>query len=123
MEWQYQVAGLIAAVDERYHGLELVILIVLPLFLTFLLWKFAKSRVQRGAARALLWSVLLPLVAAVYLGLGPLKAINSDFYREWQGITPRSEMLHYAAFFVPIAAILFVSGLILHTNYREKMER
>lgn len=117
------VTQLLADTGDKRTAVPLLVLIVLPLFLSFLLYKFAKSRVDHGASRVTLWGALVPLVAGVALGLGPLQDIMTPSYQSFHAVTPRSAMLHYAAFIVPCVAILLVVGLILYGNHREKMER
>jgi hypothetical protein len=114
---------LLAAEGDKRTAVPLAVLIILPLFLTFLLYRFAKSKVDRGASRLTLWAALVPLVAGIALGLGPLQDILTPSYRDFHMVTPRSAMLHYAAFIVPCVATLLTVGFILYGNYREKMEQ
>ncbi len=115
--------SLLAQDGEKHSAVALGVLVVLPLILSFLLFRYAKSRVAHGAPRWQLWLSLVPLLFGVYLAIQPLTDILKPSYRKFYFISPRSEILHYATFVTPCVAVLLVVGLILYMNHREKMER
>jgi hypothetical protein len=117
------LSSLLAEQGDKHNAPELAILIALPLFFAFVLYRVAKARVARGGPRTLLWSALVPLLVGAWLAYTPFSDVRTKSYLDFHSVTPRSVTLHYASFFVPIAAALLVAGLILYGNYREKMEQ
>jgi hypothetical protein len=115
--------SLLAAEGDKHSPIELGVLVLLPLLLAFLLHRYAKGRVEAGAPRWQLWAALVPLLVGVLLAYRVFEDVSKASYREFHFLTPRAVMLHYASFFVPVAATLLTIGLILYSNHREKMER
>ncbi|MCH8978383.1 MAG: hypothetical protein IH945_03965 [Armatimonadetes bacterium] len=110
----------IAAQDEKHEWPELVVLIVLPLVLSFMLLRIARRR--RGAAWQK-WASLVPLVAGALLALDPFGDIRSFVYRNLYHVSDRSTYLHYATLLVPCAAILGTVAYLLYLGHRERMEQ
>jgi hypothetical protein len=115
--------SLLAAEGDKHSPIELGVLVLLPILLAFVLHRYAKGRVEAGAPRWQLWAALVPLLVGVLLAYGAFEDVSKASYREFHFLTPRAVMLHYAAFFVPVAATVLTIGLILYSNHREKMER
>lgn len=114
---------LLAAEGDKHSPIELGVLVLLPIILAFVLYRYAKGRVEAGAPRWQLWAALVPLVVGVLLAYRAYDDVSDKSYREFHFLTQRAVMLHYAAFFVPVAATLLTIGIILYGNHREKMER
>lgn len=115
--------SLLATEGDKHNAPELIVLVILPIVLAFFLYRFAKSRVERGAPRWQLCAALVPLLLGVFFAFAAYTDISDDNYRDFHFITPRSVILHYAAFFVPLAATVLVIGLIVYGAYRDRMER
>ena len=112
---------LAAAEGDKHEAPELVVLIVLPLVLSFILLRFAQKR-RRGPAWQK-WASLVPLVAGGLMALDPFGDIRTWSYRELHSVSDRSTYLHYAALLVPCAAILGVVAYLLYDAHRERMEQ
>lgn len=112
---------LAAAEGEKHKWPELVVLIVLPLLLSFILLRFAQRR-QRGAAWQK-WASLVPLVAGALMALDPFGDIRTSSYIDFHKVSDRSSYLHYASLLVPCVAILAVVAYLLYDAHRERMER
>lgn len=123
MELLRAVPTLLGAEWEKFSPAYLLVLVAVPMLLATLLYVFAKSRVGLGAPRWQFWLSLVPLLAGVYLALRPLKYVNTPSYRTMYFLSDRAVMLHYAAFYVPVAGVLLFGGIILYGNHRDKMER
>lgn len=113
---------LLAAEGEKRGWPELVVVIVVPVVLAFLLYRFARLRVDQGGARWLPWASLVPLVIGVWFGVGPLQDITTKSYHLYNSPSDRSTMLHYAAFGVPVLALVTFVGFLLYTAHRNRME-
>jgi hypothetical protein len=114
--------SLLAAEGDKHEALALGVLAVIPFVLSAILYRYASFKVTGGASRLLLWTCLVPAVIGAYMALQPLKDVGNKNYLEWNFISPRSKMLHYAAFYVPAGSILLFAGLVLYSNHRHKME-
>jgi hypothetical protein len=115
--------SLLAEAGDKHSPIELGVLVLLPIILAFLLYRYAKGRVEAGAPRWQMWAALVPLVVGALLAYRAYLDVSDNSYREFHFLTQRAIMLHYASFFVPVAATLLTIGIILYGNHREKMER
>ena len=112
----------LADAGDKHTGLELILLLTIPLILSFILYRFAKFRIDQGAPRWIMWASLVPVVVAIYLAYPAYIDISNENYRDFNSVTPRSVMLHYATFFTPIAATLALAGFLVFNHYRHRME-
>ena len=112
---------LATAEGDKHEAPELLVLIVLPLVLSFILLRFAQKR-QRGAAWQK-WASLVPLVVGALMALDPFGDIRTWSYRELHHVSERSTYLHYGALLVPCVAILGIVGYLLYDAHRERMEQ
>ena len=107
---------------DKHPGLELILLLAIPLILSFILFRFAKFRIDQGAPRWTMWASLVPVVIAIFLAYPAFADISDQSYRDFHSVTPRSTMLHYAAFFTPIAATVALVGYLIFSHYRHRLE-
>jgi hypothetical protein len=114
--------SLLAAEGDKHEPLTLGVLVVIPFVLSAVLYRYASFKASAGASRLLLWSCLVPAVVGTLLAVQPLKDVMNKNYLDWNFISPRSKMLHYAAFYVPAGSVLLFAGLVLYSNHRHKME-
>ena len=112
---------LATAEGDKHEAPELLVLIVLPLVLSFILLRFAQKR-RRGPAWQK-WASLVPLVAGALMALDPFGDILLFSYRTMHKVSDRSTYLHYGALLVPCAAILGIVAYLLYDARRERMER
>ncbi len=122
MDLQGFATALLAAEGDKHEPLALGVLVVIPFILSAVLYRLASAKVHGGASRLLLWTCLVPVIIGALMAIQPLKDVMNNNYLEWNFISPRSKMLHYAAFYVPAGSILLFAGLILYSNHRNKME-
>ena len=112
---------LLAAADgDKYEAPELLVLIVVPLVLSFILLRIAQRR--RGPAWQR-WASLVPLVAGALMAIDPFGDILMASYLDFHNVSDRSVYLHYAALIVPCATILGIVAYLLYLAHRERMER
>jgi hypothetical protein len=113
---------LLAAEGEKHEGLELGLILAIPLIVTFIVLRVTKTWIDNGGPRWSSWLSLLPLLVGVALAYPAFRDISTDSYRDFHMVTDRSVMLHYASFFAPIGAIVILVGILLYGNYRRKLE-
>ncbi len=113
---------LLAAEGEKRAWPELMVVIVIPLVLAFILYRFARLRVDQGGAKWLPWLCLVPLIIGVWMGLGPLMDIRTPSYSLYNSPSDRSVMLHYAAFVVPALGTLAFAGFLVQRALRDRLE-
>lgn len=114
---------LAAAEDKKFEALELGLLLFLPLILSVVLLKIINGRIKKGGSPMLRWASLIPLLVGCYRSFTPFMKILDDNYVDYNMVSERSEMLHYAAFIVPCVAVLGMIAYFFYAMHRERMER
>ena len=115
------LTALAAAEGDKHEAPELLVLIVLPLVLSFILLRFAQRR--QGGATWQKWASLVPLVAGALMAIDPFGDVRTPSYIDFHDVTDRSSYLHYASLLVPCVAILAVVAYLLYDAHRERMEQ
>lgn len=114
---------LLAPEGEKHAALELAVLIMLPLVLSFVLLWFANKMIAKRAHEWLRWVSLVPLLAGIRLGFDPFSDARTERYWRYNVVSDNSEILHYAAFIVPCVATLGMIAYLLYLAHSERMER
>lgn len=112
----------LAAAGDKHEAAELIVLMLVPMALSFVLWRVVESRILKGGSLTLRWASLIPLVFGVYLSSTPFMDIRDSQYRSFHSVSDRSESLHYASFFVPLAATLLLGGWVAWKVRQHKLE-
>lgn len=119
----FDLIDALSALGDKHEPVALFVLMLLPLVLGGALWWIIEQRIAHGAPARIRWGSVVPVVAGALLAMKPLKDVGNSSYRSFYTLSERSIGLHYASFFVPLAALLILVSWIIWRNREDRLER
>ena len=116
------IAQLFQVSKDKMDAQELIILMSVPLVVAAIALILTRKIGQHGKSRPVRWISLAPLVVGALLGVTPYRSAHDNLYMTFTRASTNSRMLHEAALFVPLAALLILIAYLIYSDRRHRLE-